>query len=260
MARTKPLPATIYKYFRINENLYQLLINNKLWFSYPADFNDPYDCYFDFGKNITEQEAIAFLMEHFAKGETLPEDYDQGSEFVKRSSELIKDKVITPIQEFITSASLCCFSANNKSLLMWSHYADSHRGVCIGFDTKVLLKNFTRIFWVKYKIKFPELDLLKMPIDSIFDILANKSNEWQYEKEIRILGEAKGNFPFIKEAVREIIFGIRTTEEQRTTIVRLANQCKYNVAYRKAIFSKDKYEISFVNFVIAYPVVTPKIN
>ena len=255
MTKTKLLPPTIYKYFRINENLYQLLINNKLWFSYHEDFNYPYDCYFDFSKNITVEASIDFLMENFENGETLPTDYDRDSEFVKRSPDLIRNQVIKPIQEFITSVSLCCFSANSKSLLMWSHYADSHGGVCIGFGTNLLLKTFTKIFWVKYKIKFPELNLLKMPIDSMYDILANKSNEWQYEKEVRILGDTKGNFPFMKEAVKEVIFGIRSTEEQRNTIVRLVNQCKYKVTLKKGVFSKENYEIKFVNFVIAYPVV-----
>ena len=31
-----------------------------------------------------------------------------------------------------------CLSANCSSILSWSHYSDSHRGFCIGFDTSVL--------------------------------------------------------------------------------------------------------------------------
>lgn len=253
MNKQRPLPPIIYKYFRINENLYQLLINNQLWFSYPGDFNDPYDCYFNFSKEITVQEAIDFMKRNFAKGDAMLDEIDYTSEVIQRSPDLIKEQLIKPLQKFITTASLCCFSANPKSLLMWSHYADSHKGLCLGFDTIKLQETFSKIFWVKYKIKLPELELLKVPLDTIFDILANKSNQWQYEKEIRILGETKGNSAFMKEAVKEVIFGLRTTDEQRKTIVKLLGDCKYKANCKKAIFSEENYEVKFVNFVLANP-------
>mgnify|MGYP002227506002 FL=1 len=35
-----------------------------------------------------------------------------------------------------------CFSERNDSLLMWSHYADEHRGLCIGYNLHDLIKNY----------------------------------------------------------------------------------------------------------------------
>ncbi len=35
---------SIFKYHRINKFLYDLLINNEIWFSNPFSFNDPFDC------------------------------------------------------------------------------------------------------------------------------------------------------------------------------------------------------------------------
>jgi hypothetical protein len=36
------------------------------------------------------------------------------------------------------SLKVCSFSATGKSIIMWSHYADQHRGFCIEYDTESL--------------------------------------------------------------------------------------------------------------------------
>src|SRR5690606_10306833 len=35
---------------------------------------------------------------------------------------------------------VCCFSASFSSPLLWSHYSDQHRGLCIGYDLDRLPK------------------------------------------------------------------------------------------------------------------------
>ena len=36
--------------------------------------------------------------------------------------------------EFGRTRGLLCFSRNWKDPVLWSHYADKHRGICLGFD------------------------------------------------------------------------------------------------------------------------------
>jgi len=42
----------LYKYYPYNEYLLEMLITKKAWFSKPEIFNDPFDCYLNFEKNI----------------------------------------------------------------------------------------------------------------------------------------------------------------------------------------------------------------
>jgi hypothetical protein len=34
------------------------------------------------------------------------------------------------------SQGLLCFGADWSSSVMWSHYADKHKGICLGFDVR----------------------------------------------------------------------------------------------------------------------------
>ena len=36
-----------------------------------------------------------------------------------------------------------CLSELDDSVLMWSHYADQHQGVVLGFDTEAMEQGFT---------------------------------------------------------------------------------------------------------------------
>ena len=55
----------LYKFHRINNFLYQLLIDSSLWFSKPCDFNDPFDVQFQLNLTSTpeqKEEAIKTLI------------------------------------------------------------------------------------------------------------------------------------------------------------------------------------------------------
>jgi len=50
-------------------------------------------------------------------------------------------------------------SKSKNNLLMWSHYADSHKGYCIGFDHEMLLNISGSLGSVIYSNLFPKLSL-----------------------------------------------------------------------------------------------------
>ena len=60
------------------------------------------------------------------------------------------------INDFSANVGIRCFSATYNNILMWSHYADGHRGLCIEFDAKELLKrDFGEIIKVRYRRNMP---------------------------------------------------------------------------------------------------------
>jgi len=82
---------------------------------------------------------------------------------------------------------LLCFSRNWDNLLLWSHYAASHAGICLGFDIPddVFVANAID---VRYQ---PNLLKIRDPKDLNPDfakrLLCTKHESWSYEQEVRFL-------------------------------------------------------------------------
>lgn len=83
-----------------------------------------------------------------------------------------------------------CEDANNN--VMWSHYGNSHKGFCVGFNVSELFNVFKDSFLgrVLYKDNFPNIHDIKKCIinndyDTIDELNFTKSKEWEYEKEYR---------------------------------------------------------------------------
>lgn len=91
-------------------------------------------------------------------------------------------------QKFGEANGLVCFSGNWVNPVLWSHYAESHRGVCLGFDlmkSKSLRVNYQerRIqdkFWSQRELENPSPELWRL-------LLSTKFLHWQYEQEIRLV-------------------------------------------------------------------------
>ena len=122
---------------------------------------------------------------------------------VQQGLEEFQNKMNTTIEKAKEDALVSCFSKRNNSMLMWSHYASSHRGVCFEYDRPE--KDFMD---VNYKKDRPVIHLYKSishllalnlleiqedaekQIESFKDILDpffTKSEDWSYEEEVRCL-------------------------------------------------------------------------
>ena len=105
-----------------------------------------------------------------------------------------------------------CFSFKWSNPVLWAHYADKHRGMCLGFD--VLDKYVQAVRYVRGRLPFPTTK----PNEQIGrDWLFTKFSGWCYEEECRIFAkleqEEGGNyfsdFRENKMALREVILGCR---------------------------------------------------
>ncbi|WP_206955952.1 DUF2971 domain-containing protein [Trinickia acidisoli] len=114
---------------------------------------------------------------------------------------------------------MLCTSTSWHSPVMWAHYGDKHRGVCIGFDTA----EHVQVCPVSYRTdRLPGLlDSLgqrQLPTEEqIMTVLTTKFKDWQYERECRIFAEGserdadgKAYLAFQPGLIpREIILGVR---------------------------------------------------
>ena len=126
-------------------------------------------------------------------------------------------------REYFGKKGILCFSDNWLSPVMWAHYADKHRGVCLGFDVGELAGESLAhpVSYSPARLHF-ELDLTKdlMGIDEQYvrALLHAKAEQWSYEREYRVVAnlevqDEKTGFYYVEFGdqlqLREIIIGAR---------------------------------------------------
>jgi hypothetical protein len=75
---------------------------------------------------------------------------------------------------------LLCFSKSWKNPVVWGHYADKHRGICLGFEVSGDI--LQKVNYVKERLPRPAV------LDEEFmkKVLFTKFDHWQYEQEYRM--------------------------------------------------------------------------
>ena len=90
--------------------------------------------------------------------------------------------------EAAKQAGIICFSKDWNNPLLWAHYGDRHKGICLGFDIDDI--------HLKEVIYFPErmpaeIDMKKkyggMNIEIIENLFRTKYIDWKYENETRVI-------------------------------------------------------------------------
>lgn len=118
-----------------------------------------------------------------------------------RRAAAVESKIPKNIEEMKTSFAvrfdnywrLICASKTHESVLMWSHYADNHSGLVIGFDTDQA--PFSEIpadcqLDVTYSNDKPNYVHSKRQYDfqkMMFAVATTKARDWSYEREVRII-------------------------------------------------------------------------
>ncbi|WP_232474446.1 DUF2971 domain-containing protein [Brachyspira pilosicoli] len=187
---------SLYNYTRVNKNILRSILNNTLWCSNTKEFNDPVDPYIRNDKNESSNQFYNYLLERIK---------------------------------------VACLTTHNDNTLMWSHYSDKHKGICIEYDISQLQNNNNFILKkIDYNLSMLLFDLKNeilldnnKSIKSIIDLFTVKSKEWEYEDEYRILfydEENKNpNGTLINLPIKSICFGIQTSREDKELIYNIVN-------------------------------------
>lgn len=107
---------------------------------------------------------------------------------------------------------------------MWSHYANSHKGICLEFDTLVDPEFFVYPINVVYSEEYPNLEFTDKKFAT--DVLRTKSKDWEYEQEVRICKPHFGYHCFNPESLRSIILGCNTEADKQSQIIEIVRRNK----------------------------------
>lgn len=237
----------IYKYRDwSNEYHKRWLTNNEIFFSSPKSFNDPFDCRIPTNfKLLTKEEKDQYITDLAIKG------FSESERLGIDLSEAIKnlENRLENIEEFQKEANRIKFSFQDSyfgvasfsliwnSILMWSHYAKDHTGICIGYNKEKIQKAGIagKIGQVVYENEFPRIKpkVAKKPdmefMEESFIQTHTKAKNWDYEKEYRITNTY---YPYEvtnseriaivpTEIISDVTLGIRIKKEDRDEIIQI---------------------------------------
>lgn len=194
----------VYKYQPVNKYVLSNLAKGKLWFACPEAFNDP----FEFRLQRSDQaKGIATLREQNLHLEGLSDD------------ELIQRATAT-YEGAMRSMGVCCFTEVPDDVLMWSYYADAHRGICLGFGgNDGEAPEDAALYPVRYEEEYPQLDFEDVwHVEGLAKVLWTKERAWSHEREWRVLkveGNIHGDYPGV---LNRVIFGLRTPDDDQELV------------------------------------------
>ena len=203
--------VAFFKLRPVNKYTIDSLIKKQLYFSSPAELNDPYDCQADIAKSI--QSAIKKTSgKQKAQLEQLPK----------------QDRVLKTLSSMLVRSGV--FSGSEKLLnpVMWSHYADGHRGIglCYKIPTSFILNKGMGMAPVDYGdsllAEWFETCAISFDTDFFFEVMKKeftvKGLLWEYENEIRLVRSECGGVDFDPVFLKEVSFGLRTPEGDKELI------------------------------------------
>jgi hypothetical protein len=137
-----------------------------------------------------------------------------------------------------------CFSAHWHDPVIWAHYSDKHRGICLGFE--VPKDRAESIRYVTKRLPFP---VPPLTMEHSKAMLFTKYMSWKYEQEVRIwatLEDEEDGFYYkdFDDTLRlvEVIVGARCTVP-RSAIVRAWIPLTTEIILIKARAGFKKFEI-----------------
>jgi hypothetical protein len=238
------LPQFVYRMRSVNRYLFDTLINREMWFSNPSDFNDPFDCDINMTFNDSPNSSIQHYFETYLKKQFTLKELE-GINTTKISN-LDFGALINKVAKRVAQRKgIACFMSNCDNLLMWAHYADSHKGVCLKFDILEDTEFFSPAKKVIYTEDYPEYNYLKDKNDFVNHMFFTKSNEWNYEGEVRILKNKKDNYLFKENSLKELIFGCNVSENDKKTLIKIIKQYYPNTKLKQAVKSDSKFQLEF---------------
>jgi Protein of unknown function (DUF2971) len=234
--------ATLYKFRSFQdasrEYVEQILLQSKIYFSHPDDFNDPFDVapYLKHGGDPNDpayrsEVAAAELASHRAAGRTYEEIQElRRSEGV--TLEQLPEQAGANMRSALRDAKrILCLTADRSHPLQWAHYANKHQGVCIHFrcDPGSWCGGARKVQYRKDRLPIL-IPLNRQSDDELVDHLVfTKANFWRYENEYRVLADhgnddsspirLRGNFGYFAASdITGITIGARMSEPDRQSL------------------------------------------
>lgn len=111
---------------------------------------------------------------------------------------------------------VACFSETADHPLMWAHYGNAFKGICVEYDFEGLrqvLPHGSSFAKVSYVDRIPDIGTeLRDPRTMAKWILSTKNQHWSYEREWRLFSSGQGAIRGARPAINKVIVGPKMPE------------------------------------------------
>lgn len=244
--------STFYRYRAFSTTTLDSLCHDTLYFAHPGTFNDPLDCSptvvcdssLDELRSLlgtlirrrVRSETLASLSQARVQGDGATAHAERTAnsearrelaniaynatdpEYKVSEAEAENWLLVSQVQRELHrhyERGVCCFSTTYSSPLLWSHYGDQHRGLCIGYGLDRLPKpEMHRVEYGGSRSVSTSLMLASLVHENADamreldrSVLLRKARGWTYEKEFRLLDtQGEKDSPLL---LKEVTFGLR---------------------------------------------------
>ncbi|MDX7787414.1 DUF2971 domain-containing protein [Aeromonas caviae] len=257
-----------YKYlpFGTDKKSLDVIKKGTIKFTCPKDFNDPFDCQpFLSIDNLTESNAFKRAFKCNSVGLNVIEKQILKNKMIDTFSKQIKSGKF--FGEFLDTVGVLSLSRQYNNALMWSHYAEYHRGFVVGFkyqkpdDLKEdphdmdIRKIIPRE--VKYSKNKPVYTLSSNDFD--MSVLLTKDDVWKYEAEERAFTwiEKPGIHPYDRaKRLHCVIAGAKISSDDlvllRNAVQQASKELGRKIKFKQAKLSEKTYDLEFVDIKYKY--------
>lgn len=237
--------------------LEEIVIKNKVFVPAPSSFNDP----FDPRPRYVPREREKFVY-HYSK--IARQDFGADSQLERRILKADPAAITASLTEkyqklYREESGVLSLTGTREPILLWSHYAANHAGICIHFSRRVAPFNWSMP--VRYTDSYPEIPI---PFDQDYQeqyitTLCTKASIWSYEREFRlarmplsfdtgvdIWDRWDGRHMIIPpEAITGITIGASMSDVNRAKILTLGRQRVPAIEVWQAHLHESKYVLIF---------------
>ena len=216
--------------------------NEKLSMSSPTTFNDPFDCPIlelltlyddDISKLASEAYRESLKITCFVKNTKIQPEMDE------ENNPMWVRKHNNDPEEYLSE-------------LMWAHYADNHKGVCIKYHfnndiTKFADETKSQIAYFRDIDYTSDMDVFrKNGAINLQDAFFVKGKAWEYENELRLLSydpKGTGDYASIdaKDSIAAVYFGFKCPKDKRAEIIDILKGYKW--VNEKSVWDETKHSI-----------------
>ncbi len=229
------------------------ILHSKHYFASPLSFNDPFDCRPNFELRGTRAQLLQYYERLVARH--MPELGRDARRAEARRR--VTDPAFDPriprnmdgvrrmYHDTVTSkVGVMCLSEVHDDILMWAHYADSHRGVCLVFDPSDPF--FATAQPVLYRDDRPHVNPLLHTHDQMLDAaMLTKSKHWFYEREWRIIQYSKGAgvYTVPAGALVQVVLGAEMSAEVEAKVRQWASEAVPKISVIRASLSPTQFKV-----------------
>lgn len=231
-----------YAYRSTKDYILSSFKNEKVSMSSPTTFNDPFDCPMlelltmygdDISKLVSESYKECLKIACFVKNTKVQPEFDE-------------ENNINWVQKHNND------SEEYLNELMWAHYADNHKGVCIKYHfnndiTKFADNDKNQIAYFRDIEYTSDMDVYrKNGAINLQDAFFVKGKVWEYENELRLLAydlNGTGDYASIdaKDSIAAIYFGLKCPKNKIKEIIDILKGCKW--VNEKSIWDETNHSI-----------------